>query len=161
MTAPLPGDFAVIRTNGFVAWCIRIACRSRYNHAAFFITPTQVVEAQPGGARVTDWSDYNGYDVILSGKRLPLSDAQRAHAHAVGMAMVGVPYNFLDILCVGLLQYGIKPTWARNRVRSMQSMICSQLVDAARLALGDHLFDDGRMSQDVTPGDLAKMLGYR
>jgi hypothetical protein len=37
-------------------------------------------------------------------------------------------------------------------------LICSQLVDLCYLRAGAHLFDDGRLPGDVTPGDLWKLL---
>jgi hypothetical protein len=36
----------------------------------------------------------------------------------------------------------------------MHALICSQLVDRACELAGVHLFDDGRLSGQVTPGDL-------
>lgn len=168
MPDPQAGDFAVIRTNDWTGRLIRWWTRSDYNHAAFFVSPTQVVEAEPKGAQLTNWSRYAGRadggcdaEVATSAGMWLLTDEQRVAAFPVGMAMVGTPYNWLDILSVGLLQWGIKPRWVRNRVRSSQTLICSQLVDACRTALGDHLFQDGRLPMDVTPGDLAHLIGRR
>lgn len=160
MNDPQPGDFAVIRTNGWQAALIRWGTRSDFNHAAFFISETHIVEAQPGGAVVSPWSRYARRTTITSISRPSLTDAQREQAPAVGMAMVGVPYGWTDIAALSLLQIGVRPRWLRDRVRRQRNQICSQLVDSARLALGDHLFQDGRLPQDVTPGDLAHLLGY-
>lgn len=160
MTAPQPGDFAVIRTNGWQAALIRFGTRSAYNHAAFFVSPTHIVEAQPGGAVISPWTRYHQYTTVTSAEQLPLTDAQREHAPAVGMAMVGTPYGWWDIVAISLLQIGVRPRWLRDRVRRQHNQICSQLVDTARFMLGDHLFRDGRLPQDVAPGDLAHLLGY-
>lgn len=161
--APQPGDFFVARSVGPFSWLTRLVTRSHYAHAGFFVTAGTVVEAEPGGARLTPWSHFTG-KVVRTSAGVPgfeLTDDQRRHAAAVGMSLVGTPYGFLDLLCIGLLQFGVRPRWVRNRVRRSDRLICSQLVDLARLALGSHLFDDGRLPQDVSPGDLADLIGLR
>jgi hypothetical protein len=40
-------------------------------------------------------------------------------------------------------------------------MICSQLADEAAMRGGWHLFSDGRIPQDVTPGDLWKLAEHQ
>lgn len=94
----------------------------------------------------------------------------------------GTGYGFADILAVGALQYGLRPKLIREVVARSDRLICSQLVDksylTARLTvqyLGEgesfsdaldapprryplHLFNDGRLPQDVTPGDLYKRI---
>lgn len=168
MVVPQAGDFFVSRTPGFTGWLIRWWTRSSYNHAGFFISPSQVVEAQGAGARLRDWTHYSGRcsdapdaEVVTSAGMpgLALGPDQRMRAFVVGRAYVGTPYGWLDLLSIGLLQWGIRPRWVRARVRRSDRLICSELVDQCRLALGDHLFADGRLSQDVTPGDLAHLLG--
>lgn len=168
MSAPQAGDFAVVRSNDWTGRVIRWVTRSAYNHAVFFVSPAQVVEAEPGGARLTDWSVYAGRcsdspgaEVVTSSGLISLTDEQRARAFTVGRAFVGTPYNWLDILSVGLLQWGIKPRWVRERVRSSRSLICSELVDVCEQGLGVQLFHDGRLPGDCTPGDLAHLLGRR
>ena len=75
--------------------------------------------------------------------------------------LVGTPYSFLDYLSLALLHAGFRKwgSWARNRVTSSGHMICSQLVDAALTDTGFHVFEDGRLPQDVTPGALFRRLG--
>jgi hypothetical protein len=46
----------------------------------------------------------------------------------------------------------------RDFVADEGHLICSQLVDEAYLRAGVHLFDDGRLPGDVTPGDLWWLL---
>lgn len=154
---PQAGDFAVIRTRGPAAVVIRLVTRSEYNHAVFFISSTHVVEAKPHGAVISPWSKYAKCKFKIS-YGLPLNEQQRAAAPVAGILFVGTPYGWLDIFSVGLLQYGIKPKLVRDRVAHQINKICSQLVDQARLTLNDHLFCDGRLPQDVTPGDLGKLI---
>ena len=157
---PQAGDFAVIRTHGTAGAAIRFATRSHYNHAALFLGGGLIIEAQPAGARIRPWADYDGADVLLSTgvAALELSDTQGADAAAAGNHLVGTPYGWSTILSIGLLQYGIRPRALRRHVTNDPDLICSTLVDKIRLRAGSHLFDDNRIAQDVTPGDLAGII---
>jgi cell wall-associated NlpC family hydrolase len=55
---------------------------------------------------------------------------------------------------LALLRLGVRPKWLTRYVADKGRLICSQLVDEAYRLGGIHLFNDGRPSQDVTPGDL-------
>lgn len=152
---PQPGDFCVVRTRGLVARLIRLITRSPWNHAAVFVTQTEIVEAQPFGAA----RDRFGYTVAaFSSGIVVLTDQQRADITARALELVGTPYGFLDLLSLGCLQYGIKPRFIRNRVRRSDRLTCAQLVDACYAAAGLHLFTDNRVPMDVTPGDLGRLL---
>ena len=75
------------------------------------------------------------------------------HAHR----LLGTPYSFLDYLALGLhhLLPGARVTaWARDRVQDSGHLICSAYVDRVYDHAGIHLYDDGRLSGDVTPSDL-------
>lgn len=152
---PEAGDFGVVRTKGFVAWMIRLATRSKYNHAFICLADGSVVEAQPGGA-IHDPLGYTLGNAEFS--HIVLSPTQRAAICEAALLCVGVPYNWLDIVSIGLLQYGIKPKFIRTRVEHSRNLICSQLVDFCYLLAGVHLFNDGRLPMDVTPEDLATLI---
>lgn len=150
-----PGDYAVVRTGGFVGQMIRLLTRSRHNHAFIIVDEAgTTVEAFPSGAALGNVSKYRRLTV----SRLDLPDASRAAVVQEALGLVGRGYGFLDILCLALLQFGIRPRLVRRRVARSGRLICSQLVDVAYLYAGVHLFNDGRQSQDVTPGDLAELL---
>lgn len=158
----LRGDFFVVRTNGIIGWLIRVVTRSPYNHAGIFLTDSpdlDVVEARMIGA-TQDRPDYSKCRMLVSD--VLLTDAERlaicTQAHQFVTKKIG--YGWLDILSVGLLQYGIRPGWVRARVKHSDRLICSQLVDAAYLFSRIHLFDDGRLPMDVTPGDLAVLIEH-
>jgi hypothetical protein len=57
-------------------------------------------------------------------------------------------------VALAALRYGLRPRWIRHRVATSGRLICSQAVDELYRRVGVHLFDDGRPSGDVTPGDL-------
>lgn len=131
---------------------------------AFIVTSVngggvRIVEAMPGGAR----------SVLLVGRercvpgygwaRLPLGPGTRASVTEYGELAIGTPYSFLDYASLALLHLGLPRAWTAGRVSSSGHLICSQLVDFVLCQAGYHLFTDGRLSQDVTPGALFRRAG--
>lgn len=118
----------------------------------------RIVEAMPGGASV----DYlRGQDRIGPGWayiRLPLTAEQRDSVTMYATDARGTPYSFLDYVALAGLHWGIRGP-IRRRVTSSGHMICSQLVDQVLTLAGYHLFTDGRLPQDVTPGALFRQAG--
>jgi hypothetical protein len=118
-----------------------------------------IVEAMPRGARAVHLT---GVDRIGRGygwARLPLSDAQQHNVGAVWREYIGTPYSFLDYLSLALLHAGLPRRFTARRVTDSGHMICSQLVDTILCRAGYHLFADGRLPQDVTPGGLFRRAG--
>lgn len=117
----------------------------------------RVVEAMPRGARGVWLKDAERCGPGYGWVRLPLGgfDGRRA------LELIGTPYSFLDYLSLGLLHLGLPRKLVQSRVTSSGHMICSQLVDTVLTRNGYHLFDDGRLSQDVTPGALFRRAGAR
>lgn len=151
-----PGDYFVARTGGFVAKMIRLLTRSQHNHAGIIVDDAgTTIEAYPKvGAALGNVKLYRRVNI----SRLDLPEAIRADVVLEAYGLIGRRYGFLDIFCLALLQFGIRPRLVRQRVARSGRLICSQLVDVAYLFAGVHLFSDGRQSQDVTPGDLAGLL---
>jgi len=155
---PQPGDYGVERTRGFTAWAIRVATRSKFSHAFVVVRDGYVVEARGKGAVRRPLGDR---DAIYSSGAIELTPYERQRIVNDAEHLVGTPYGWLDIVSIGLLQYGIRPKWVRDRVKRTDQLICSQLVDLADGKAGVHLFADSRLPMDVTPGDLAKRAGWR
>ncbi|HJQ00105.1 MAG TPA: hypothetical protein VJ851_00765 [Jatrophihabitans sp.] len=152
---PQLGDYGVVRTGGLWAWLIRFGTRSKVNHAFVYVGDGMIVEAQPGGAvqspgwrysRITAWSNLN------------LTDAERADIVRWAKAQIGVPYGWPDIAALGLACEGIRSGWVAKRIEREDRLICSQLVDKAYVLAGVHLFEDGRLPGQVTPGDLYDLI---
>lgn len=172
--SPQPGDYGVQRGNSLAAWAIKIATRSKFSHAFVVVRDGYVVEARASGAVCRP---LGVRDAIYSSDAIDPSSDERHDIVDYAMHLVGTPYGWLDIVSIGLLQYGIRPKCVRDRVQRTDQLICSQLVDLAnegppefvgavpgstvQLAHGVHLFADGRLPMDVTPGDLAKRAGWR
>lgn len=164
-----PGDvgFSVIggRTGALINLgqaLLRDSCR--YSHAYLVLDSGELVEAMPGGARLASTSDRVGPGFVYH--RLPLRSAELEAVIRIGRDLVGTPYSFLDYYALGAQQWRLLPggRWARRRVTDSGHMICSQLVGYTLRGAGFNLFNDGRLPQDVTPGDLfyrTDEVGYR
>lgn len=174
---PLPGDFFVT-SNGPLDSSLRGSISSNliqwgtnspYNHAGLCVGRATVVEAQPGGAKLSQIAGYLGANTAWSA--MQLDDAQRTAVAIAGKSLVGVPYGWLDIVAIALAQKRLgrwklvdadkpddqQPWWVRRLART-DRLICSELVDYACFLGGVHLFDDGRPFGLVSPGDLGRLI---
>lgn len=154
----LPGDVGFSTIGGRTGLLVAIgqavigdACR--YTHAWVAVGPSTILEAMPAGARLRSVRTELGDGPVY---RLDLDAVQRDRL-ALARRLAGTPYSFADYLAMSL--HHVAPDLAitkrvRRYVTDSGHMICSQLVDHALTNAGYHLFDDGRLPQDVTPGDL-------
>jgi hypothetical protein len=186
---PLPGSFGLSRIGGLLGKLIAAGQAfsgdaSRWTHAFVVLDDQWVIEAMPGGARLAPLADrLNHAEVVFSDKpvqlelealrqriaHLELTDPEAYWNWATGTYRVtvvenarrleGVGYGYLQYLALGLVAVGFQPKWLRKYIASKGRMICSQLVDEVYRRSGIHLFDDDRLPQDVTPGDLAIWAG--
>jgi len=160
--SPQPGDFGLVSIRGFPGLLVRIGQGlsgdgwSDYHHAFLILDNGEVLEAQPGGARIRPLSDYEATNAVYSD--WDLTDEQRAAIVREARPLVGTPYSWLDYLSLALLHFGIRPKWLRRCVADTGHLICSQTIDLVYLRAGLHMFSDGRLSMDVTPGDLVRVL---
>lgn len=127
-----------------------------------------IVQAMPGGAEeveITDAHWSRGYPVLRPIYRTDwqtLSTAQAAIVAQAARRYVGRPYSILDYVALaGRHVLALKPTQRTpfdRYITATGHMICSQLVDQALSDAGYHVFDDGRIPQDVTPAALYRKL---
>lgn len=146
---PRVGDYGTVRTSGVPAALIRLGTRSPVNHAFIYAGNGRIVEAQPGGAVWTElhytnihWSDH----FLTRDQRWSIAKA----AHS----MLGTRYGWADIAALSFACAGIRSHAIDKRIERTDRLICSQLVDKAYELAGLHLFTDGRLPGEVTPGDL-------
>jgi uncharacterized protein YycO len=151
---PQSGDYGVVRTSGAAAFAIRVGTRSPYNHAFVHVGGGRIVEAEPGGAIISPASKYPA----AAWSTRALTDAERAAIAAAALGLVGTPYGWPDIAALGFACAGIRSHWIDARIETEHRLICSQLVDRAYLLGGVHLFNDGRLPGEVTPGDLGRLI---
>jgi hypothetical protein len=152
-----------------------------YTHAWIILDKGQVIEAEPGGARIVSVNEYLKHDAIYicdapvqelvkrQARRMDggvlgdLSDAGAFWKYAEGLfrrnivetarSFEGAPYGWLQYPYIGLAAAGHRWGWLRKAIGNKR-VICSQLVDRVMQANEVQLFDDGRWEGEVTPGDL-------
>ena len=146
----IPGQYGTVRTGGWAGHAIRIGTHSPVNHAFIYIGGTSIVEAQPHGAQyahINDYADIHWSDPALTA-------GQGEHIAYEAELLIGTPYGWPDIAALSLACLGIKPRPIAQYIENQHRLICSQLVDRAYALAGVQLFNDGRLSGQVTPGDL-------
>ena len=118
----------------------------------------KIVQAMPSGAEeiVIGQKHWTKDYVYL---RPPYSDVPsfRHGGDAVAVMArryIGTPYSFLDYVALTGWHMRIRNGPIHNYVTSSGHMICSQLADQAMSDAGFHVFNDGRLPQDVTPSSL-------
>lgn len=168
MTAPvepLPGDFGVTSIKGSVGFLISLgewangSRFSHWDHAFVYVGEGLLVEAEPEGARLAGLDQYAGRPIAWSTGKVGLTDEQRVSVVAAARSFIGVPYGIRDYIALFLWHFHLRLPWARRVMASRTSMICSELCDFAYQAAGVQLFADGREPGDVTPADLAALVG--
>ncbi len=178
------GDIGFTKIKGKVGFLVSIGQAvigdpCRYTHTFLCLGDGWIIEAMPGGARLrklTAW-DWHPNDGGAAFARLNMTDATREVIKREGPKYAGTPYSFADYLALALkarrrpyvpvgdtimgvvtrpavAQRSSGPTWLDRYVTDSGHMICSQLADHVLAVSGVHLFNDGRLHQDVTPGDL-------
>jgi hypothetical protein len=156
-----PGDLGFTRITGFTGFWVNLgqaltgdSCR--FTHVFVVMDDDTVLEAMPSGARYAPLDREYKTDVVYA--RLPLTDEQRAKVVTEARRLMaqpgGIPYSFTDYLALALKHFGINAKWLRKYIQNSGRMICSQLADYLLSHSGFKVFDDGRLHQDVTPGDL-------
>jgi hypothetical protein len=153
---PLPGDIGLTAISGWAGRGIRVGQFligdgfSRREHAFTYVGNQKIVEAEPGGALLSDLSRYTPETVTWlrcpQQYRKAVADAAKGH--------VGTPYSWLDYAAIGTHRFHVPAPGLRGYIESSGHLICSQLCDRAAMDGGWHLFDDGRWPGYVTPGDL-------
>jgi cell wall-associated NlpC family hydrolase len=158
---PMPGDIGLYHIPGLGGFAIGLGQRllgdsSYYTHAFLVVDDTRTIAAQPGGARYDDLSYYP--EALFSTGRIPLTPEQRDSIVAEATKLLGTPYSWLDYLAIGMHRFGLRFGFVERRIMGDGHMICSQLVDEVYRRAGISLFTDGRLPQDVTPGDIDDLL---
>ncbi|MFJ6749321.1 hypothetical protein ACIQNI_14175 [Streptomyces sp. NPDC091266] len=162
-TRPQPGDIGLTQISGTTGRLIRLGQWlngngfADYQHAFLVLPDDQLLEAEPGGARVRPLASYADSRVLYVYPP-ELSPAMRADICAASDRYVGVPYSFLDYAAIATHRLHLTVPGLRRYVAATGHMICSQLVDQCYQDAGVHLFDDGRWPGYVTPGALHGLL---
>lgn len=129
-----------------------------WEHAFISIGNGLIVEAEPGGARVSHADSYPVihwcYGLYTLGTAAQHDDAAfyaRKYTEAGPWGPHGVPYSFLDYAALVDHRLHIPMPGLQNFIASDQHMICSQLADQCDSLAGIHLFADDRWPGYVDP----------
>jgi hypothetical protein len=168
---PSPGDIGLVKIPGGVGQLIRFAQwlngdgSADYSHAFVYVGDGKIIEAMPGGALLSPLSTYGNQTPLWlhcpEERGAVVAEVARSFGpqrNADGrLVRRGVPYSWADYGALTLHRFHIATPRLKRFIESSKSMICSQLADRAAQVGGWHLFDDGRWSGDVTPGDLVRL----
>jgi hypothetical protein len=156
-----PGRFVVVRTGGWLAWIIRKATKSPYNHAFIVTGNGGIAEARPeGGVCAGQFSEYAG---CLAAANIgePMTNAECGAVIAKAESLLGTPYNFPDLADLGLEALGWHWKWLIRICGADKMLICSQMVamcgNAAVPPLPWLCGKSG--AAEVRPSDLAALPG--
>lgn len=159
----MPGTVLLAEIRGFVGilvWLMQAinGDLSRWTHVAIMIENGDVFEAAPGGATVTPWEEWSK-DREWSALVVELNNHQRYKLDMYARLRNGTGYNWSTYfyLAAYRLRLPLLTRLLRRRVEESDLMICSQAVDDLLRRAGHHLFDDGRLPFDVTPGDIGEL----
>lgn len=132
---------------------------SVYEHAFTSLGNGQILEAEPGGARIVPITEYNPASIYWCdaiGSRMTHDQIMRAADPVFYNQFKGIKYSFLDYQSLVLHRFGVNLPGLRTYIQNSKHEICSQLADDFCQRLGYQVFDDGRWNGDVTPGALYK-----
>jgi hypothetical protein len=161
---PLPGTIGLARIKGFVGWLVWLMQAingdfSKWTHVFVVLDDGTVFEAQPGGAVISPLEKYlDGRPVAFVPWDMP--DSARETIVRLARSHDGVGYNWTTYFYLAAYRLRLPKLTAmlKYRVSRSKKLICSQAADYFYLKAGQHLFDDGRLPYDVTPGDVARLL---
>lgn len=165
-----PGTVGLTRIEGPVGklvWLMQAINGDTFwaTHVFIVLDNDVLFEAQPGGAVLTPLDKYTEDPTRrVEFIDLPLTDIQRKRVARLGRvwAWRGYKYGWTTYLYLAAVRLGLplSTRYFRRRALAFQRHkgICSQAVDEILRRAGYHLFDDGRMPHDVTPGDYRELL---
>lgn len=179
MVSPMPGDMVLLRIEGWVGklvWALQAinGDLSPWTHVGIMLEDDTFFEAQPGGAVITPWEKYKDRPwAVVTQYQAPHTAGPVAHGYVLepleltwtermrvteeARRHVGTGYNWTTYFYLAAYRLHIRPEWLKRRVRKSSKFICSQAGDLVYSNCEIRLFDDGRMSCDLTPGDLARL----
>jgi hypothetical protein len=169
MTAPQPGDFAVVSAGGLAGpvvgaaerWLLGAGQYSEYQHAFIYVRSLgdpdrAIIQAEPAGAAYAPLTVHA--KTLWSTGKILLTDLQRVDIIDAAVGYLGTPYSFLDYLAIGLHRLRVPIPHLKAYIGATGHQICSALVDQCYADAGVHLFDDNRWPGFVTPPDLARRI---
>lgn len=159
MYTPRPGDYGVVKTNGFFGKLIRLGTMSRWNHCFIYIGDNNLVEANPRGVAISSLSKY---PLIAWNQHEGLTSEQREKISSYARSLVGKGYSFITIALLVFRILGLKTLSNMNffiNLGKKDGFICSELVAESYSKSGVPLLN--KDNSLIVPGDLAERLIYQ
>lgn len=159
MYTPRPGDYGVVKTNGFFGKLIRLGTMSRWNHCFIYIGDNKLVEANPRGVAISSLSKY---PLIAWNQHEGLTSEQREKISSYARSLVGKGYSFITIALLVFRILGLKMLSNMNffiNLGKKDGFICSELVAESYSKSGVPLLN--KDNSLIVPGDLAERLIYQ
>lgn len=156
---PQPGDIGITSVRGTVGRLISLGewmlgdGFQPWDHAFVHVGGGQLIEAEPGGARLASLAEYNDRAVLW----LRCPEQYRAGVAHAARLLEGTPYSAADYFAIAAHRLHVPVPGLRDYVAASGHLICSALADRAAELGGWHLFDDGRWNGFVVPADLAHL----
>lgn len=154
-----PGTYFCVGTHGFVPTVIKMATHSLVDHAGVITdTAGSIVEAMPGGVRISNISEYKGSYLLISSPEESTPE-QRGIIVDSALHMVGVPYNDLAIVDDGLESLGVFWNWLASYASTDHELMCSEVVASCGAVAALNWMCGRKHVSEVTPGDLGRRPG--
>jgi uncharacterized protein YycO len=123
------------------------------------LSAPRIVQAMPSGAEEIEiGAEHWTKDYVYIRPAYDAHAEQHLEVAEDARHYIGTPYSFADYVAIEGVHLGIANGPVRRYVTSSKHMICSQLADQALSDAGWHVFDDGRLPQDVTPAALGEKM---
>lgn len=125
-------------------------------HAIVYLGDGQIIEAEPGGARIRLVTEYAViYWCLGIAGQFTTEELAGVAATARTFERV-VGYSFLDYFALAARRLRLYPLYPvlKRYIKATGHMICSALADAPYRLRGLEVFTDGRWPGDVMPMDL-------
>lgn len=126
-----------------------------YQHAFVYLGDGKLIEAEPGGARINDISEYANAEVywcVNLAHQYTLEQLENVAEEAEKFA--GTPYSFLDYFAIAARRLHIPVPGLRAYLNSTGHVICSQLATMAYLRAGLAIYPKSLWPGYVDPMDL-------
>lgn len=154
---PAAGLYGCVATHGFLPWLIRLVGRSWANHVVISIGGGQIVEAEPGGVRIRDVSEYAGCRIEYNTGET-MTPEQRAAVAEYAISKRGEAYAWAADTIDGLRCLGLRWRILGRLAEVRRSVMCSELaVEAGQAAGLDWLCGQDDPCQ-ITPAMLARRI---
>lgn len=125
-----------------------------FEHAFVYLGNDMLIEAEPGGARIVNISEYENVDVYWCENIAATVPAGTLPKVATAAATFeGVPYSFLDYLELTGARLHLPVGLLRDDIAHMNHVICSQLAALSYREAGHDLFP-GKWRDLVAPYDI-------